>query len=154
MKKWIFIVSLMVFGFSFSNAQTTKPKAKKTVAPKVVPQTVEGAGILFKTDVIDYGNIAHNSNGEREFTFTNNGNKALVIKDAKSTCGCTVPKFSKDSIAPGEKGVIVVKFDTSRAGPFSKTITVTSNAIQGSKILLIKGNVDRPTTKVAEPNKS
>lgn len=154
MKKWIFIVSLVVFGFSFSNAQTAKPKAKKTVAPKEVPQTVEGAGILFKTDVIDYGNIPHKSKGEREFIFTNNGNKSLIIKDAKSTCGCTVPTFPKDSIPPGEKGVIVVKFDTSRAGPFSKTVTVTSNAAQGAKTLLIKGDVASPPNKVLEPNKS
>ena len=132
-----------------------KPKAKKPIPVKVVPQTIEGAGMLFKSDVIDYGKIAHKSNGEREFVFTNNGNKALLIKNATSTCGCTVPTFPKDSIQPGEKGAIIVKFDTSRAGPFSKTVTVTSNAVQGStKVLLIKGDVAIPPRKVSEPNKS
>ncbi len=155
MKKSILIVVLLVFGLSYSNAQTAKPKAKKPVPVKVVPQTIEGAGILFKSDVIDYGKIPHKSKGEREFTFTNNGNKALVIKNATSTCGCTVPTFPKDSIPPGEKGVIIVKYDTSRAGPFSKTVTVTSNAVQGStKVLLIKGDVTAPPRKVSEPNKS
>lgn len=155
MKKWIFIVSLVVFGLSFSNAQTAKPKAKKPVATKTKPQTVEGAGMLFKSDVIDYGTIAHKSKGEREFVFTNNGNKPLIIKSAKSTCGCTVPTFPKDSIPPGEKGVIIVKYDTSRAGPFTKTVTVTSNAAQGTtKTLLIKGDVIRPKSKASEPTKS
>lgn len=155
MKKSILIVVLLVFGLSNSNAQTAKPKAKKPVPVKVAPQTIEGAGILFKSDVIDYGKIPHKSKGEREFTFTNNGNKALLIKNATSTCGCTVPTFPKDSIPPGEKGVIIVKYDTSRAGPFSKTVTVTSNAAQGStKVLLIKGDVAVPPRKVSEPNKS
>lgn len=155
MKKWIYIVSLVVFGFSFSNAQTAKPKAKKNVPAKITPQKIEGAGLLFKSDVIDYGTIPHKSKGEREFTFTNNGNKALLIKNATTTCGCTVPTFPKDSIPPGEKGVIIVKYDTSRAGPFSKTITVTSNATQGAtKVLLIKGDVTSPPSKVNEPTKS
>lgn len=155
MKKWIYIVSLVVFGLSFSNAQTAKPKAKKPVPAKTTPQTVEGAGLLFKSDVIDYGKIAHKSKGEREFVFTNNGNKALLIKNATSTCGCTVPTFPKDSIQPGDKGVITVKYDTSRAGPFNKIITVTSNASQGTtKTLLIKGDVVRPPSKVSEPTKS
>jgi hypothetical protein len=155
MMKSILIVSVLCLGLSYSQAQTTKPKAKKPIPVKVVPQTIEGAGMLFKSDVIDYGKIAHKSNGEREFVFTNNGNKALLIKNATSTCGCTVPTFPKDSIQPGEKGAIIVKFDTSRAGPFSKTVTVTSNAVQGStKILLIKGDVAIPPRKVSEPNKS
>lgn len=155
MKKWIFIVSLVVFGLSFSNAQTAKPKAKKPVSAKTTPQTVEGAGLLFKSDVIDYGKIAHKSKGEREFVFTNNGNKALLIKNATTTCGCAVPTFPKDSIPPGEKGVIVVKYDTSRAGPFSKVIKVTSNAAQGTtKELLIKGEVASAPSRASEPTKS
>lgn len=155
MKKWIYFVFLTVFGLSFSNAQTSKPKAKKPAATKTTPKAIEGAGMLFKSDVIDYGTIPHKSKGEREFVFTNNGNKALLIKSANSTCGCTVPTFPKDSIPPGEKGVIIVKYDTSRAGPFSKTITVTSNAAQGTtKTLLIKGDVIRPLSKASEPTKS
>jgi hypothetical protein len=155
MMKSILTVSALCLGLSYLQAQTIKPKAKKPIPVKVVPQTIEGAGMLFKSDVIDYGKIAHKSNGEREFVFTNNGNKALLIKNATSTCGCTVPTFPKDSIQPGEKGAIIVKFDTSRAGPFSKTVTVTSNAVQGStKVLLIKGDVAIPPRKVSEPNKS
>jgi len=155
MKKSILLVVFLFFAFTVINAQTTKPKAKKPVTAKVVPQTVEGAGMLFKNDVVDFGKIPHKSKGEREFIFTNNGNKPLVIKNATSTCGCTVPTFPKDSILPGEKGVIIIKYDTSRTGPFNKIVTVTSNAVQGStKALLIKGDVTTPPRKVSEPNKS
>ena len=98
--------------------------------------------MMFATETIDYGNIAYNSDGKREFVFTNNGNKPLIITNAQSTCGCTIPNYPREPIAPGAKGVIGVKYDTSRAGQaFNKTITLTTNAAQSTKTLTIKGNV-------------
>lgn len=143
------IVSLFVsifFTAILCEAQTPKPVVKKTTKKTIEKKEettpkVEGAGISFEKETLDYGTIPHNSNGVREFKFTNNGNKALLIKSANSSCGCTVPSFPKDSIQPGEKGVISVKYDTKRAGPFNKMITVTSNAKQGTKKLIIKGNI-------------
>ncbi len=90
----------------------------------------------------DYGTVAYNSDGRREFVFTNNGNKPLIITNVQSTCGCTVPTYPKEPIAPGAKGVIGVKYDTSRAGQaFTKTVTLTTNAVEPSRTLTIKGNV-------------
>ena len=150
MKK-IIILSIALLAFTFSNAQET---TKKTTAKKATVKTttktatpalpkVEGAGMAFVTETIDYGTIAANSDGKREFVFTNNGNKPLIITNAVGSCGCTVPTYSKEPIAPGAKGVIGVKYDTSRAGqPFSKTVTITSNAAGSpSKVLTIKGTV-------------
>ncbi|MCC4214071.1 DUF1573 domain-containing protein [Leeuwenhoekiella parthenopeia] len=100
------------------------------------------AAITFETDVIDYGDVVHGSDGEREFKFTNTGDAPLVISKAYSTCGCTVPSPPKDPIAPGESGVIKVKYDTSRAaGPIRKTITVYTNASAEPYTLKIKGNL-------------
>ena len=148
MKKLI-TLSIALLAFTFSNAQettkTTKPvkaTAKTTAATPALPK-VEGAGMVFVTETIDYGTVAANSDGKREFVFTNNGNKPLIITNATGSCGCTVPTYSKEPIAPGAKGVIGVKYDTSRAGqPFTKTVTVTSNATGfPSKVLTIKGTV-------------
>ena len=104
-----------------------------------------GAKIEFKDkdNTIDYGTVnKEDDNGLRAFVFTNTGNAPLIIKDAKSTCGCTVPSFPKEPIAPGAKGVIGVKYDTNRVGPFTKTVTISSNAAgQPTKVLTIKGNV-------------
>ena len=99
--------------------------------------------MYFESETIDYGTVAPNSDGKREFTFVNNGNKPLIITNASGSCGCTVPSFPKEPIMPGAKAVIGVKYDTSRAGqPFNKTVTVTSNATAApSKILTIKGTV-------------
>jgi hypothetical protein len=146
MKK-IIALSIALLAFTFSNAQET---SKVTKAPKksVTKKTttalpkVEGAGMAYVTETIDYGTIAHNADGKREFVFTNNGNKALIITNAAGSCGCTVPTFPKEPIAPGAKGVIGVQYATDRIGAFIKTVTITSNA-EGmpSKVLTIKGTV-------------
>jgi Protein of unknown function (DUF1573) len=147
MKKLI-TLSIALLAFTFSNAQETS-KTTKTAKKATTKTTaaalpkVEGAGMVFVTETIDYGTVAANSDGKREFVFTNNGNKPLIITNATGSCGCTVPTYSKEPIAPGAKGVIGVKYDTSRAGqPFTKTVTITSNAAgTPSKVLTIKGTV-------------
>ncbi len=97
--------------------------------------------IDFETEVIDYGTIAQNSDGMRIFTFTNTGNAPLIISKVKTSCGCTVPAYSKEAILPGSEGQLEIKYDTKKLGAFSKTITVISNAKQVQKILKIKGNI-------------
>jgi len=139
MKKIILLAGLIVFGISTSKAQETTKKIKATAAKTV---KVNGAGMVFENETIDYGTIAHNADGKREFVFTNNGNKPLIITNAVGSCGCTVPSTPKEPIAPGAKGVIGVKYATDRVGTFSKTVTVSSNAAgQPTKTLTIKGTV-------------
>lgn len=144
MKKGILLFSaLALFTFSDSFAQESSKKAVKAKATsKVVAPKVQGAGMNFTSDVIDYGTIEHKADGAREFVFTNNGTEPLVIMNAQGSCGCTVPSYTKEPIAPGATGVIGVKYDTNRPGPFTKTITLTSNSKETpSKVLTIKGNV-------------
>ena len=99
------------------------------------------AKIEFKSETIDYGEIAKGSDGVRVFEFTNTGTAPLVISDVKSSCGCTIPKKPEGPIMPGKTGEIQVKYDTKRVGPIRKAITVTSNADTPTKVLKIKGNV-------------
>lgn len=147
MKKIFLVAVLAVFSVTASNAQakkTTKkqPAKKEVAAAKADTPKVEGAGMVFESEVIDYGTIPHNADGKREFVFTNNGNKPLIITNATGSCGCTVPTYPKEPIAPGAKAVIGVKYATDRVGAFTKTVTITSNAEgQASKVLTIKGNV-------------
>ncbi|MEN9907394.1 MAG: hypothetical protein RLZZ540_535 [Bacteroidota bacterium] len=139
MKKIILLAALVVFGVTTSKAQETTKKIKAT-ATKMAK--VNGAGMVFENETIDYGTIAHNADGKREFVFTNNGNKPLIITNTVGSCGCTVPSTPKEPIAPGAKGVIGVKYATDRVGQFTKTVTVTSNAEgQTTKTLTIKGTV-------------
>jgi hypothetical protein len=146
MKKIVLLAVLTIFGVTTSNAQAkktaAKPAAKTTTTTKADSPKVDGAGMLFENETIDYGTIPHNADGKREFTFVNNGTKPLIITNATGSCGCTVPSFPKEPIAPGAKAVIGVKYATDRVGSFTKTVTITSNAEgQASKVLTIKGNV-------------
>jgi hypothetical protein len=145
MKKIVLLAVLTIFGVTTSNAQAkkaaAKPAVKKEVA-KVEAPKVEGAGMVFENETIDYGTLPHNADGKREFVFVNNGTKPLVITNATGSCGCTVPSFPKEPIAPGAKAVIGVKYATDRVGAFTKTVTITSNAEgAASKVLTIKGTI-------------
>ncbi|MBL7471647.1 DUF1573 domain-containing protein [Robertkochia sediminum] len=99
------------------------------------------AKIEFKSDVIDYGEIARGSDGIRVFEFTNTGDAPLIISKVTSSCGCTIPKKPEEPIMPGATGQIEVKYDTQRVGHIRKTIMVTSNAATPKVPLKIKGQV-------------
>ena len=98
----------------------------------------------FESDVIDYGTIQQNADGVRLFKFTNTGQAPIVITKAKGSCGCTVPTYSENVIQPGKTGEISVKYATNRIGKFTKTVTLTSNASEPTKVLRIKGEVLKP----------
>jgi hypothetical protein len=99
------------------------------------------AKIEFKSETVDYGEIAKGSDGVRVFEFTNTGNAPLIISKVSSSCGCTIPKKPEAPILPGKTGEISVKYDTNRVGPIRKAITVISNADIPTKVLKIKGEI-------------
>jgi Protein of unknown function (DUF1573) len=163
MKKIVLLLAFTFLATTVTTAQEVaaakkmvKKEVKKDVKKvvKASTPTVEGAGIVFDNETIDYGTIAHNADGTREFTFTNNGNKPLTITNTQGSCGCTVPTTPKEPIAPGAKGVIGVHYATDRVGAFTKTVTVTSNAVGAeTKVLTIKGTVlgDEPAVSPLTP---
>lgn len=128
MKKVIFSLMLVLtaaFAMNTVNAQTTS-----------------GAKIDFTKETHDYGTIKNGADGTCTFEFKNTGNAPLIISNAKGSCGCTVPEWPKEPIAPGAKASIKVKYDTSRQGVINKNVTITSNAVNAAeKIIYIKGNV-------------
>ncbi|MCD8528710.1 MAG: DUF1573 domain-containing protein [Chitinophagales bacterium] len=100
-----------------------------------------GAQIKFVEETINYGTIEQHSDGNREFVFTNTGKEPLIISKCQGSCGCTVPKCPTEPILPGETAKIKVKYATDRLGQFTKTVTVTSNAGEPTKVIKITGNV-------------
>jgi hypothetical protein len=128
MKK-VFLICFALFGLLFNvNAQTDQ-------------QNTSTAEMIFDKEMHDYGTIDYAGDGTYSFKFTNTGKDPLIITDAKGSCGCTVPKWPKEPILKGQSNVINVSYDTKRPGPFTKTVTITSNAKSGTKVLTIKGNV-------------
>jgi hypothetical protein len=128
MKKIVLVLFVGLLGFSL----TAQDKAAK---------------IEFKTETIDYGVIEKGSDGVRVFEFTNTGNAPLIISKVSSSCGCTIPNWSKDPVMPGKSGEIQVKYDTNRVNPIRKAITVISNADTPTKVLKIIGEVKEPEGK-------
>ncbi len=123
----------------------------------------QGAEISFDKSTHDYGQIEKSANGECIFVFTNTGNKPLKISNAKGSCGCTVPQWPREEIAPGATGEIKVRYDTKRVGVINKSVTIQSNALNsdnitrakkdadgnvigGTSIIRIKGEVKAPKT--------
>ena len=100
---------------------------------------------------IKFDNVSHNfgSFSEKEpvvshsFTFTNIGEQPLVINQAIASCGCTVPKYTKEPIAPGEKGEIKVTYNGEGKFPghFKKSITVRTNGAVEMTRLYIEGDM-------------
>ena len=132
---------LMMFAFT-ANAQEVKQ--------------VGGASITMDKEVHDYGTVEYNGDGNCYFTVTNSGTDPLIISNAKGSCGCTVPTWPKEPIAPGASAKIKVTYKTNRPGPINKSVTITSNATNSpTKVIRIKGTVKpqvtAPTNKAVGP---
>ena len=138
MKRVIFLLGIMLLMAGAAKAQDVK--------------TQSGPEIEFEKTVHDYGDVPYNGNGECEFRFTNTGDAPLLIQKPKSSCGCTIPSWPSEPILPGKSGVIKVSYRTNRVGNFNKVVTVTSNAIKNSTVVLrITGRVlDQPTETLPE----
>jgi len=111
------------------------------VAQQAIALT-QGAEISFDKSTHDYGQIEKSANGECIFVFTNTGNKPLKISNAKGSCGCTVPQWPREEIAPGATGEIKVRYDTKRVGVINKSVTIQSNALNSDNITRAKKDAD------------
>lgn len=101
------------------------------------------AEIAFQSTSHDFGTIVEGTQATVEFEFTNTGDAPLVLSSVNASCGCTTPEWTKEPIMPGQKGKVKAVYNsTGRPGSFTKSITVQSNAKNGTVILTIKGNVE------------
>jgi hypothetical protein len=130
MKKSIFIITFLSFFSFIVNAQDNRAAFADS--------------ITFDKLIHDYGTIEQGSDGGAVFTFTNKGTKPLVLSNVRAACGCTVPEWPREPIAPGKTGEIKVKYNTNIAGNFNKTITVNSNAANSAVVLRVRGSVIQP----------
>ncbi|MFA6961378.1 MAG: DUF1573 domain-containing protein [Opitutaceae bacterium] len=77
---------------------------------------------------------------DTEYLFKNEGTTAVTVTDTTTSCGCTVPALEKKTYAPGEKGVLKVRFDIGdRQGPQNRTITLVTDA--GTQVLTLIVNL-------------
>lgn len=105
--------------------------------------------INFENPNFDWGKVNDGDKVTHIFKFTNTGKEPLIISDAKGSCGCTVPEWPKEPIAPGAKGEIKVVFDSkgkgSKEGKMdTKKVTITANTDPAQTYLNIQGIIVNP----------
>ena len=147
MKKLFSILLISVFVVSTSCSQSPDSLLRKNK---------DGPKIEFENQVHDFGTILQGGDGKYEFVFTNTGKEPLILNNVKSSCGCTKPEWSVEPVKRGEKAVVKVGYNTKLVGPFTKTITVFSNASNSTVTLTIKGAVtpaEQPAEKPADQSK-
>jgi len=128
------------------NPTTGQPAIKPTNTqtqpqqPEVDPATA--ANLVFAENEFDFGTLEEGEKVEHVFKFENTSTNPLTISNARGSCGCTVPEWPKEPIAPGESGEIRVKFDSKgKKGKQSKTVTITANTAPANTILTITSDV-------------
>lgn len=90
-----------------------------------------------------FGKIKEGEKVSHEFQFTNNGKTPLLIGSATASCGCTVPEYPKDPVAPGGSGKMKVIFNsTNKSGHVEKLVTVSDNTAKGIHILIIQADIE------------
>lgn len=127
--------------------------AQTDAAPTITPApNPNGPKMTFDVMEHNFGTIKQGEVTTYEFKFKNTGKEPLVISNAVGSCGCTVPEWPKDPIAPGKTGVIKVTFNsTGKMGQIDKTVTLTSNDRDGMIVLHMKGVVEMPAATTTTP---
>ena len=136
-----------------ANNAMAQPAANPATPPVPTGPTTT---MTFAETEFDFGTIDEGEKVSHVYKFTNTGAEPLIISNAKGSCGCTVPKWPKDPIAPGEKGEILVEFNSkNKKNKQSKRVTITANTNPTQSFLTIKGDVtpdpNKPATPAATP---
>ena len=128
-------------GHSGTDAAGRIQQSNLEAAEKLAEQATQFPQIKFEETTHDFGEIKQNVEVQTLFQFKNTGKVPLVITNASSSCGCTVPEYPKEAIAPGDSGAIKVVYNGSGKDAITKTVTLTTNTEQGSEMLTIKAFV-------------
>lgn len=153
LKKSIFMAAVLAaftLGSCNENAANKVKEENIATAAERDASSDKAPVITFEASEHDFGTIAKGTKVEHLFKFKNTGDAPLTIVDAKSSCGCTVPTWTRTAIAPGDEGEMLVKFDGSGQNQVTKTITLVTNTKNGTELLKIKAFVepDNPTSQL------
>ena len=139
MKKVILLASFALVMTACGNATDrieSSTEVENETMMEVLPE------IVFEEEFHDFGEINEGLVAEHVFSFKNEGEGPLIISNAQGSCGCTVPVWPRQPIAPGATGEIKVSFNsTGRAGKQDKRVTLTNNAVPQTKVLNITSTV-------------
>lgn len=150
MKKIILSLACVAILASCSNQEPKQTATTETenAATAATAETAPADAPVFKfvKESYDFGQITDGEKVSYDFKFTNIGKSPLIITSATATCGCTVPDYPKEPVAPGAEGVIRVVFDSAgKLGMQNKVVTISANTVPELTQLNILGNVVNAT---------
>ncbi|MDX1476061.1 MAG: DUF1573 domain-containing protein [Saprospiraceae bacterium] len=151
MKQTLTLFVLMLFASMALIAQQSETKEDQK--KETTEEAVDGPKLTLDKSTVDYGEIEHGSDPLRVVSFTNTGNAPLIISNAKGSCGCTVPTWPREPIAPGESAEIEIRYDTKRTGPINKTVRLTTNDATGQYTIRVTGRVKAKVQEEGLPEK-
>lgn len=127
-----------------STAPSVTPPASPAAAANTPPApTGPTTTMTFEEQTFDFGTVTEGEKVSHTYMFTNTGNEPLVLSDAKGSCGCTVPKWPREPIAPGETGQITVEFNSKgKKGQRNQKVTITANTNPPQSFLSLTGTVN------------
>ncbi|MEM8526728.1 MAG: DUF1573 domain-containing protein [Bacteroidota bacterium] len=121
----------------------TQPAANPAQPAQPAAPVGPTTSMTFEEMTYDFGSVAEGEKVRHVYKFKNTGDEPLVISNARGSCGCTVPQWPQEAIAPGESNEIVVEFNSKgKPGPQTKTVTITANTEPVTTKLTIKGTVE------------
>ncbi|MBS1652091.1 MAG: DUF1573 domain-containing protein [Bacteroidetes bacterium] len=141
------VVSFLIFSCSSKSEKTEINTQIVSNSAGANGNTGNNADIKFEEEEFDFGKISQGEKVSHSFIFKNVGAKALVISSAKGSCGCTVPEWPKEPVAPNATGKIDVVFNSEgKSGYQEKTITIVTNCEPATRIIRIKTEIVVPET--------
>ncbi len=141
------IAAILLIGFGV--------QAQTTGAPEVTPAPSK---MKFDKTEHSFGSLPQGKPVTYEFEFLNTGASPVEIESVKAACGCTTPDWTKEAIAPGQKGKVSAQYNMAREGAFRKSVTVKTK--EGETVILyISGeavpannSVDAPAPSIITPS--
>ncbi len=122
------ITACVVLGLVGLVGGTASGQVLQDTTPPLMVNNAAPPSVVFTESGVDFGKIGDENRVEHNFEFTNVGKGDLVIREARGSCGCTVPTLAKKTYAPGESGTLQVYFNPAhRRGTQNQTITVQTN---------------------------
>lgn len=126
MKRYTLLLILLI-PLSIINCQLSMVVAQ----PRFVPDA----------DIKKVGEVQFQTPHQFSLGFTNKGDKPLLVKEVKASCGCLDVMFPKTPIAAGSRGEITLTFDAKLLGSFYKEVEVQTNASDAPVYIAIQGVV-------------
>ena len=143
-KKFTFLFLLVFISSCINDTKINSDLIDNPLTIDGLSNNIKVPQLTIYSPIFDFGEVNEGEKLEHTFIIKNTGKANLVISSAKTSCGCTVPKFPREPILPNQQSEIIVVFNTKgKFGKQNKTVTLLTNTVPRAKVLTIKGYINK-----------